>query len=211
MFLNLNDQALRQQEIQRLNDKSFRLSLALISSKYGTMFNKLSLMLIESIMVLNKKVDKDVFKAKMAKRVEAAMSTSYDDFKEELGNVTDLEDVNDDFADFSVAVDSKDKPITLSKKRKLDKAEESIDLMDKSDASKTVEPVKEIISYKIHFNFISLVVCMLVQFPIAMAMQYHVHFGTKLTDVDLGPSSTVFDLLISMTARGYGIGTFQEH
>ena len=103
VYLNTKDHTLRKAEIKRLEEKLFKLSLALQSSKYGNLFNKLSYLLIDSLAILNRKIDKDVYKAKLSKRVKDAMETTYDDIADDLGNVTDLEDIKADFEDFDVA------------------------------------------------------------------------------------------------------------
>ena len=82
-----------------------------------------SALLIDLLAILNRKIHKDVYKAKLSKRVTDAMETTFDDIADDLGNVTDLEDIKADFEDFDVAVKSTGKPISISKKRKHDENE----------------------------------------------------------------------------------------
>ena len=225
MYLNTKDRFLKKKEIKRLNEKIFQLSLALYTSKYSTFFNKVSDLWIESLKIINPKIDIMIYKAQVQQKVKDALKSNDMIDVDELdpGNVTDLEDMQEDFAAFHTAVQSTRKP---SLKRKKDESNE-----DDPDASKSskmstsqqqdkknkMELVNEtaIDGSKVKSDYWSLTLffiyfCFIFQAPIAHARLFNVHFQNQVYKIDLNNDGTLYNLLVSMLARGCGFGTFSE-
>ena len=219
------NQSLKKKEIIRLQECVFKLSLTLFSSKYSTFFNKLSDKWIESLQVLNKKLNIDIYKAQVSKKVQEALEASMDiDFDDlDPGNITDLENIQDDFAAFDLAFKNASSKPAPPLKRTASQSDLSMIEKDKTakiEDDKTQKKIQKKFSGKKeenktksdYWSFIVFFIycCFLSHIPIAHARMFKVHFNSQIYKIELDGGGTVYNLLISMLARGCGYGSFAE-
>ena len=219
LFLNQKNVVLKKKEISRLQDDIFKLSLTLFTSKYSTFFNKLSDVWIKSLKVLNPKLNVDIFKAQVSKKVQDALKDSFEIDLNDLdtGNITDLEDIHEDFAAFQVAFNTPSSIPTTPLKRSASNSElsmiekEKIVKMEENKIQKKTEKKKHENKPKSSYFWslqMMFYLYFIFQFPIVSARIFHVHFNEQVIKIDSDPGGTVYNLLVSMLARGHGYGRF---